>query len=125
MKALIGIISPENMRKRMLDIAGGRYKPEDNEPKVWFASLNAISQILSNENVLLLKMMAQEKPQSVTELAEMSGRQVSNLSVTLKSLEGLGFVTMVKTGNKKIPVANFTDFVIHFDGDLIQKPEAA
>lgn len=125
MKALIGIISPENMRSRMLSIASGRYKPEADEPKVWFASMNAIAQVLSNENILLLRLMHERKPQTVTELAELSGRQVSNLSTTLKTLEGHGFVSLKKTGNKKIPTALFTEFDIRVTSELIAKPEAA
>lgn len=125
MKALIGIISPENMRSRMLSIASGHYKPEADEPKVWFSSMNAIAQVLSNENILLLRLMHDRKPQTVTELAELSGRQVSNLSTTLKTLEGHGFVSLKKIGNKKIPTALFTEFDIRVTSELIAKPEAA
>ncbi|MBY4953909.1 MULTISPECIES: MarR family transcriptional regulator [unclassified Pantoea] len=125
MKALIGIISPENMRNRMLSIASGQYKPEADEPKVWFASVNAIAQVLSNENILLLKLMHERKPQTVTELAELSGRRVSNLSATLKTLEGHGFVSLKKIGKKKIPTALFTEFDIRVTSELIAKPEAA
>lgn len=108
MKALIGIISPENMRNRMLSIASGQYKPEADEPKVWFASVNAIAQVLSNENILLLKLMHERKPQTVTELAELSGRRVSNLSATLKTLEGHGFVSLKKIGKKKKFLPHFS-----------------
>jgi len=125
MKALIGIISPENMRCRMLSIASGHYKPAPDEPKVWFASMNAVAQVLSNENILLLKLMHERKPQTVTELAELSGRHVSNLSTTLKTLEGHGFVSIKKAGNKKIPTALFTEFDIRVTSELLAKPQAA
>lgn len=125
MKALIGIISPENMRNRMLSIAKGELKPESGEPKVWFVSMNAVAQVLSNENILLLRLMHERKPKTVTELAELSGRQVSNLSTTLKTLESHGFVSLKKMGNKKIPVALFTEFDIRVTSELIAKPQAA
>lgn len=125
MKALIGIISEENLRKRMLAIAAGKYTPEPGEPKVWFASLNAIGQILSNENITLLRMMAAHKPETISELARLAGRQVSNLSTTLKTLESHGFVHLQRKGNTVKPTALFTDFVIRVESELLANGNAA
>lgn len=36
MKARIGVMSEELIRKRILSIAAGAYQPQENEPKVWF-----------------------------------------------------------------------------------------
>ncbi|WP_337263572.1 MULTISPECIES: HVO_A0114 family putative DNA-binding protein [unclassified Serratia (in: enterobacteria)] len=115
MKALIGVMPEELIRKRMLAIAKGEYKPEPNEPKVWFTSMIALAQVLSNENISLLRMMDEQKPETLTELAELSGRKVSNLSVTLKTLSSHGFVRLEKTGRSVKPVALFTDFDIQID----------
>lgn len=120
MKALIGVISEKRLRDRMLAIATGKYKPSPNEPKFWFSSLIAVGQLLSNDNIELLRLMHREKPQSVTQLAEMTGRQVSNLSATLKSLAGRGFVVLNKKGNTVIPVAQFTDFEIQVDHEVLE-----
>ncbi|MEZ5449650.1 MAG: hypothetical protein R3E89_11915 [Thiolinea sp.] len=32
----VGIMPREQFQQRLLDIAAGRYKPEGDEPKVWF-----------------------------------------------------------------------------------------
>ncbi|HDL7645891.1 TPA: MarR family transcriptional regulator [Yersinia enterocolitica] len=125
MKALIGVIPENILRKRILAIATGQYKPQAGEPKVWFSSLNALGQVLSNENIALLRLMDAKKPQTITELAEMSGRQVSNLSNTLKTLSGHGFVSLEKTGRIVKPRAIFTDFEIIVDQNLGQAFEAA
>lgn len=112
MKALIGIM-PENMfRERVLAIAKGQYAPTADEPKVWFSSLIALGQILNNDNIQLLRQMESEKPESITELARLSGREVSNLSNTITTLEKHGFVKKVKGKNSVKPVALFTDFEI-------------
>lgn len=112
MRALIGVMPEEHIRQRMLAIARGEYKPEPGEPKVWFTSVNALGQLLSNENIDLLRLMDEQKPESITELAVMSGRQKSNLSVTLKTLSSRGFVRLEKQGRGVKPVALFTDFDI-------------
>ncbi|MGL5385009.1 MAG: MarR family transcriptional regulator [Enterobacterales bacterium] len=112
MKALIGVMSEELIRKRTLAIAKGDYKPEPGEPKVWFTSMIALAQVLSNENIALLRLMDKQKPATLTELADLSGRKISNLSVTLKTLNSHGFVRLEKDGRSVRPVALFTDFDI-------------
>jgi predicted transcriptional regulator len=48
----------------------------------------------STPNKLLLELIARAKPQSMTELAELSGRQKSNLSRTLRTMEHYGLVKL-------------------------------
>ncbi|MFX2609536.1 transcriptional regulator [Enterobacter mori] len=112
MKALIGVMPEHLIRQRMLAIVKGEHKPGQGEPKVWFSSMNALAQVLSNENIELLRQMDEQKPETITELAGMSGRQVSNLSATLKTLSSHGFVRLEKVGRSVRPVAVFTDFDI-------------
>lgn len=112
MKALIGVMSEDLIRRRTLAIAKGDYKPEPGEPKVWFTSMIALAQVLSNENIALLRLMDEQKPKTLTELADLSGRKISNLSVTLKTLHSHGFVRLEKYGRSVKPVALFTDFDI-------------
>lgn len=53
MKALIGVMPEEQIRKRMLAIAKGEHTPVAGEPKIWFTSVNAVAQALSSENIVL------------------------------------------------------------------------
>lgn len=115
MKALIGIMPDQMFRQRIMAVVKGEYVPEENAPKIWFTSLLALGQILSNENIELLRMMAREKPESLSELARLSGRHISNLSTTMKTLEGYGFAKKVKSKNTIMPVAVFTDFEIRVE----------
>lgn len=51
---------------------------------------------LTSRNRALLKSIAEEKPKSLAELAEISGRAESNLSRTLRTLEQYGLVHLDK-----------------------------
>ena len=119
MKARIGIMSEQLVRARVLAIAQGKYKPAKDEPKVWYTSLNAVSQILNPENIALLRLIDTERPESITALAELSGRKKSNLSNTLKSLCEKGFARLEKgEGRNMKPVALYTDFEIVIDKEV-------
>ena len=75
--------------------------------------INGISQILNPDNIALLRLIDRERPESVTALAELSGRQKSNLSNTLKSLSDKGFLRLENGPGRSLkPVALFTDFEI-------------
>ena len=119
MKVKIGIMSEKLIRIRLLAIAQGNYKPQQNEPKIWYTSINAISQILRPENIELLRLMDSERPESLTQLSELTGRAKSNLSNTLKTLSEKGFIRLEQGSGKSVkPVALFTDFEIVTDSEL-------
>ncbi|SHH54347.1 HVO_A0114 family putative DNA-binding protein [Ferrimonas marina] len=111
--ARIGVMPEHMIRRRMLAIAKGAYIPEPGEPKVWYASMKAASAVFSEENMNLLRIIDEKKPETVSELAELTGRAKSNLSVTLKNLEQKSLIRMVAgKGKAKKPVAMFTDVEI-------------
>lgn len=83
----IGIAPIEDYKARTLAIARGQYKPGPDEPKVWFQSLDVLAKILSPVNRELLKLINRTQPESLDELAERTGRAVSNLSRTLRTME--------------------------------------
>ena len=119
MKVRIGIMSEKFIRMRLLAIAQGQYKPQQNEPKIWYTSMNAISQILCPENIELLRLMDAERPGNLTQLSELTGRAKSNLSNTVKTLSEKGLVRLEQGSGKSVkPVALFTDFEIVTDSEL-------
>ncbi|WP_446470640.1 HVO_A0114 family putative DNA-binding protein [Xenorhabdus stockiae] len=121
MKALIGVMNEELIRKRVLAIAKGEYKPKSGEPKIWFTSMIALAQVLSENNIALLRMMDEQKPETMTELADLSGRKLSNLSATLKTLNRHGFVRLEKSGKNVKPIALFTDFEIKIEQEFTDR----
>jgi len=110
----IGIISRENYVKRTVAIAKGQYKPRNDEPKIWFETLKSMSQILSNENQDLLKLIIDQEPRSLAELEKISHRKKSNLSRTLKTLEKYGIVELPKKDGRLVPRVLATDFKVEF-----------
>jgi predicted transcriptional regulator len=105
----VGIASREEFKKRTMAIAGGKYIPGKNEPKVWFESLGTLSQVLSDQNRILLKIILETHPRSLHELAQRSGRAPSNLSRTLKTMERYGLVHFEAGPNRQqAPRVNYS-----------------
>lgn len=100
----IGIMSRDNYKQYTIDIAKGKIIPNENDPKIWFESVESMAQILSTRNQELLRTIKENKPQSLTELAVASGRQISNLSRTLKSMERYGIVTLLRESGSIRPL---------------------
>ena len=109
----IGISSYEDMKARTLAIARGEYKPKRGEPRIWFTSMGSFARVLSDRNRALLELIAETQPDSIAELANLSGRAKSNLSRTLKTLEGYGLVRLKKgKGGKVSPRIPYSDIVL-------------
>jgi predicted transcriptional regulator len=92
----IGIASYKNFKKHTLAIANGERKSSNEEPTIWFESIESMCQILSSKNQELLKTIRDNDPQSLAELSVISGRHVSNLSRTLKNMAKYGIVELNK-----------------------------
>jgi predicted transcriptional regulator len=109
---VVGILPQEKIRERMLSIARGDYKPKSTDPKIWFTSMRSLAEVLSDDNRALLKVIQDSKPQSISSLAEITGRKPGNLSRTLKTMSNYGFVEMRRENRHVRPIAKGTDFRI-------------
>ncbi|MBV8046201.1 MAG: hypothetical protein JO171_03555 [Paludibacterium sp.] len=109
---VIGIMPQEKIRERVLAIARGDYKPKPSEPKVWFTSMKSLAEVLSDDNRTLLHVITENKPESISALAELTGRKPSNLSRTLKTMSNYGIVELKREHNHVRPVAKATEFHI-------------
>jgi len=96
----VGIASYALMKARTVAIARGEYRPPAGEPKVWFTSAESFARVLSERNRALLGIVAESRPESLTRLAEITGRNKSNLSRTLKTMERYGFVQLNGSANE-------------------------
>ncbi len=99
----IGITSYANIKARTIAIAKGRYKPKPGEPKVWLTSFKSLASALSEENQELLKLIRDQRPESIAQLAEITGRKPGNLSRTLKTLERCGIVSLSQSRTRNQP----------------------
>lgn len=118
-KARIGIMSLDDYKKRTIAIARGQYKPKKNEPKIWFTSIKSLASVLSEENQELLKLIIEQKPQSISELEDITGRKANNLLRTLRKMEQYGLVKLIESKNTNqrgrsplVPQALYDEFDI-------------
>lgn len=114
MKTLkVGIADYDEMKARATAIARGDRKRKRGEPKVWFRSVESFAKVLSDRNRALLALIAENQPDSLTELAELSGRAKSNLSRTLHTLESYRLVTLDRSNRGRIaPRVRYSGIVL-------------
>lgn len=108
----IGIMPQDEIRARMLAIARGEYKPKPDEPKIWFTSMRSLAEVLSDDNRALLSVIRNTHPTSLTDLAHSTGRKVSNLSRTLKTLAQYGIVELIREHTHLRPIVKADAFRI-------------
>jgi predicted transcriptional regulator len=110
-KINVGIMSREEFKQRTIAIAKGEYKPEKDEPKIWFESLQSFAQVLSDDNRMLLRVIEEKNPKSLSELGALTGRNKSNLSRTLHTMAGYGIIDLVKhTAREVVPTVKANRF---------------
>ena len=109
----VGIMPLKNFQAYTRAIVTGKHKRKRGEPKIWFNSMASLAQVLSDQNRVLLSLIAEKEPESISELARLSHRSQSNLTRTLKKMERYGLVKM-KTGErgKKQPSVPYTDNLV-------------
>ena len=98
----VGIASYEEMKARTMAVARGERRVAANEPKVWFTSTESFAKVLSAGNRELLRVISEKAPGSLDELARITGKAKSNLSRTLRTMEGYGLVRLERGEHGRI-----------------------
>jgi predicted transcriptional regulator len=98
----VGIASYQEMKVRTLAVARGERRIRRDEPKVWFTSTESFAKVLSAGNRELLRVIAEQAPGSLDELARLTGKAKSNLSRTLRTMEGYGLVSLERGDRGRI-----------------------
>ena len=119
----VGIASYEDMKARTMAVARGERRIAPGEPKVWFTSTESFAKVLSAGNRELLRIIAEKGPGSLDELAQITGRAKSNLSRTLKTMEGYGLVRL-KRGERGRIIAKVTHDRVELDLPLTRSRKA-
>jgi predicted transcriptional regulator len=109
-----GIASVAEQRARSLAIAAGTRQRDPEEPNVWFPSVIAVSRVLSDENIALLKVIREQRPASMDALAKVVGKQAPNVSRSLHMMEQYGLVRLVKHGRTVMPEATSEHVTVTF-----------
>lgn len=108
----IGVMSPQRIRERIFAIVDGAYQPQPGEPKIWFASMKSLAEVLSDDNLELLRIIANTKPESISALVKVTGQDATNLKRALKVMSNFGIVELQRGRNHVRPVAKAVEFRI-------------
>ena len=74
--------------------------------------MRSLAEVLSDDNRALLKIIQEANPESISSLANITGRKPGNLSRTLKTMSNYGLVEMRREKNHVRPIAIATEFQI-------------
>ena len=99
----------------MKAVARGEKAAPKNAGGISFDSVDALLRLLTPQNRALLAVIRDKKPQSIAELAELTGRAQPNLTRTLGKLEAIGFVRFMSVNRRKIPMAAVRSLKINID----------
>jgi predicted transcriptional regulator len=99
------IQSLEDLEAEMRAVAQGKKRAPADAARASFQSVGALIRLLTPENRHLLAIIRDRKPQSINELAEITGRAAPNLTRTLAKLEAVGFVHMQTVQRRKVPTS--------------------
>lgn len=97
------IISHRELRDEMMAVARGEKPAPAHAGTQTFESVEALMRLLTPDNRRLLALIRDRSPQSIAELAVMSGRAAPNLTRTLAKLEAAGLVRMRLVERRKVP----------------------
>ena len=98
------IQSMNDLEDEMRAVARGEKPARADAARPSFESVEALIRLLTPENRRLLAIIRDRKPQSINELAEITGRAAPNLTRTLAKLEAVGFVRMRTVKRRKVPM---------------------
>jgi len=87
--------------------AGKKVKKEEG---IYFDSIDTMRAVLTNKRLQILKVIREQKPSSVYELAKILRRDLKNINQDLKLLSDIGLVTLEKTETDKKRVIPHVDY---------------
>lgn len=103
------------LKEEMKAVARGERTVPKDAAGTSFESVEALLRLLTPQNRRLLAIIRDKKPQSIAELAELTGRAQPNLTRTLGKLEAVGFVLLKSINRRKVPTAAVRSLRIKID----------
>jgi predicted transcriptional regulator len=109
------IQSHRSLRDEMKAVARGERPAPEDAASPSFNSVEALMRLLTPDNRRLLAVIRDRRPQSIAELAAITGRAAPNLTRTLAKLEAVGFVRMRTVARRKVPTAAVRTLRVEID----------
>lgn len=103
------------LREEMKAVARGERPAQKDAGGVTFDSVEALLRLLTPQNRELLAVIRDRKPQSIAELAAMTGRAQPNLTRTMGKLVAVGVVRMKSVDRRKVPTTTVHSLRIDID----------
>lgn len=107
--------SHEALKQQMKAIAQGEKSAPASANKPSFESADVLLRVLTPENRDLLRLIRDEHPESVADLARLSKRAEPNLLRTLAKLEAVGLIEMEAIGRRRKPVSRVNVLRVEID----------
>lgn len=105
----------QDLRRVMKAVARGERSAPLDAAQPSFESAEVLLRLLTPENRTLLRIIRDEQPQSVAELARLSKRAEPNLLRTLGKLEAFGLIEMQSQGRRRVPVSRVSRLSVEID----------
>ena len=83
--------------------------------KISMPSVECLGRILSPKNLVLLSIIRDQKPTSITQLERLSKRSRDNLLRTIRIMHSYGLVRLERIGTKDLPRVDYETIRIHVD----------
>jgi predicted transcriptional regulator len=109
------IQSHKDLRSEMKAVARGEKPAPVDAARTSFESADVLLRLLTPENRTLLRLIRDEHPQSVADLARLSKRAEPNLLRTLGKLEAFGLIELLTEGRRRIPVSRVNKLSVEID----------
>ncbi|HYD70774.1 helix-turn-helix domain-containing protein [Azospirillum sp.] len=99
----VKIIGLDRLEADMRAVARGERAAPDYAGTTTCNSVEALTRLLTPENRRLLATIRDGRPQSVADLARLTGRAPSNVTRTLDKLAAAGLVTLRTEDRRRVP----------------------
>ena len=109
------IKSHKDIREEMKAVARSEKPAPPDAAQPSFESAEVLLRLLTPENRDLLKVIGDERPQSVADLARLTRRAGPNLLRTLAKLEAIGLIEMRSAGKRKFPIPKVRKLRLEID----------
>jgi|SRR4051812_13315897 len=109
------IQSHKDLRAEMKAVARGEKPAPADAARQSFESAEVLLRLLTPENRMLLRIIRDEHPKSVADLARLSKRAEPNLLRTLGKLEAFGLIDMQSEGRRRVPVSRINKLSVEID----------